>query len=190
MGLDFSALLKTPTLLKASGNVLDALERMSPPEVREVSRFWGYAGFATLPEPLQPVWVNNFGVQEVVSRPMLPSLEVSLKTSEGFYLTFGSDAVRIYHILRWRIFLTDIQWQRLMLNACRAFARELGAVDGIVTSDWSPVIDAFFRGLRFEEALAEGKGKDGEVAYLTDLYVEDVDGTWDSNGYWRFLTKQ
>jgi hypothetical protein len=74
-----------------------------------------------------------------------------------------------------------------MLAACRAFARELKATDGIITSDFSPVIDAFSRGLKFEDALRTGGDKDGEVDSLTKLYSKLPDGSWDSSGYWRFL---
>jgi hypothetical protein len=188
MGMDFSALLQISISPQHAGDEIEALAKDPPIEVERVYERWEqWPGFAPIDIPI-PVWVNNYGEEKRISRPPLPSLEASLSTPQGFYFTFGADAVRIYCPLRWQFFLRDEGWQDVMLRACRVIGERLGATSGIVTSDWSPVIAAFFNGSRFEDALAAGQGKEGEVARLSELYEELPDGTWDSHGYWRFLS--
>jgi hypothetical protein len=77
-----------------------------------------------------------------------------------------------------------------MLRACHAIYKIFGATGGIITNDQSLVIQAFFRGASFDDALASGQGIYGEVEYLKDLYLERENNTWDSTGYWRFLKKE
>ena len=185
MGMDFVALLKCPDWTKVM-HAVRSLERASPPaaqEVAELSRSCGYAE----PTVSRPVWVTADLDLTHVSRPTLPTLDVDLLTPEDFHLTFGADAVAVGHVLRWRVFMTEPEWQKAMLGACREFAQLLGATEGIVTSDHSPVVLGFLDGLCFDEALHRGQARDGEVSEWPELYDELDEHTWDPRGYWRFL---
>jgi hypothetical protein len=183
MGMDFSALVKWKWSEK-SLQIVESLEHARPAEVRRACDLWERSGFADL-GPHTSKWVANY-TQEEIGRPGLPSLEASLSTPEGFFLMFGADAVWIYHVLRWRTFLTNSEWQSTMLRACRAFCKVLGATEGIITSDWSTVIQDFFAGLSYEDALAWAKEEGREVAHLRELYIESEDDSLMFEGYWRF----
>lgn len=190
MGKDFSALLKTQWAGEKSMKVVAALEADSPPELKQVQAFWKEYGFS---EPMlsKATWVQLFNESGAeIARPDLPNLRAGLHTPEDFFITFGIDAMCIYHLLRWRKFLIDSRWQKVMLQACDSLCRLFGANEGIVTNDESPVITAFFNGSSFDEALAVGQGKYGEVEDIKDLYVEPTPDTWDSFGYWKFLKKE
>lgn len=187
MGMDFSALLQCDPTSETFQLGVNRLEQRSPDKLRAVLDRWN----AMHPPRLIPgkVWVPRYAVDSVgVERPKLPCLELSFRTEEGFYLTFGRDAVCIYHCLRWRTFLTDAEWQFVMLEACRELATLFGASACVVTRDESPVILAFFEGASFDDALATGEGVEGEVSKLDDLLeIVEPDGTWDSHGYFRLL---
>ncbi|MCP4020288.1 MAG: hypothetical protein GY729_00470 [Desulfobacteraceae bacterium] len=183
--MDFTALIKYEIPDKDRLNAIYSLERTSPQQVRRVTENWRTYKYADI-SINYPIWVKNFGEQEQIPRPELPTLKASLRMPEGFFITFGYDSMEIYHFLRWQIFLTDKLWQKIMTEACKAFANMFGAVDGIITSDWSPVIEAFFNGKSFDEALVQGQGDDKEVSEIEELYNVLDDTTWDSHGYWRF----
>ena len=111
-------------------------------------------------------------------------------------------------------FLTDPALQRGLLDACTCLGRLFGASDCVITSDWSPVVQAFRQGKSFEDSLAAAGPEDGERPALADLYIEWPEDyvirevgrrmkykdwptdeppppgweratTWDSKGYWR-----
>lgn len=187
MGMDFAALLKYEPISDKTLQLVEQLEVARPVEIRAVGDYWRQSGFFPF-SIAHARWVTDFKEYAEVGRPQLPSLTHALQTPEGFFLVFGADAVYIYHPLRWYLFLTDLVWQKYMLDACKAFAKVLHAVDGIVTSDFSPVIGAFMKGMLFDEALHQTK--EIEVANVGELYIQlDAEGTWDSRGYWRFLRK-
>ena len=188
MAMDFCALLKSqfPRLLS---NVSTLVEQGSPDGVRYVADHWKNAGFAEV-SLVKPVWVPRYSVEPgVVQAPSLPDLQLALRTKEEFYLTFGIDALSIYHPLRWHTFLVEQEWQLTMLDACNAFADLFDATEAILTNDESPVIETFYQGASFDDALAAGKYKNGEVGHLHELLeIVDSDGTWDSHGFYRFRT--
>src|SRR5262249_48599724 len=126
-----------------------------------------------------------------------------LDLPSDFELVFGPDAVSIYHTLRWHFFLTDPDWQCVMLRAVKRLCDLLGARDCIVTNDGHPAIEAFRNGASFADALPRASGKgEGEVASIPGLFIDkgfaedlvylDSDGqcsavpVWDTRGYWRF----
>jgi hypothetical protein len=189
MGMDFSALLKYQWAGEKSMRVVASIEADSPAELKQVQPLWKQCEFSeqTL---TKATWVENLGSGVEIPRPDLPNLLASLSTPEDFFITFGVDAVRIYHVLRWRQFLVDSRWQEVMLQACHALCRLFGATEGIVTNDESPVIEAFFEGASFDDALAAGQGVYGEVSDVKDLYLEPTPDLWDSTGYWKFLKKE
>lgn len=190
MGMDFCALLNCDVSGAACQNAVTLLEQGSPDAVQRIADHWHRSGFASL-SCGKAAWVPRYSAEPGVSiRPSLPNLKLALRTDEAFFLTFGANAVCIYHILRWRRFLTDKEWQSTMLDVCNAFADLFASPVGIVTRDESPVIEAFFHSSTFADSLAAGEDKDGEVDQLDDLFeVVDSDGTWDSHGFYRFRSK-
>jgi hypothetical protein len=187
MGMDFTALLKYRPFSRETERAVNFLESKSLEETADVVNQWHRSGYAEM-QPAKRMWVDRMGSLDEVPRPKLPSLDAALFTPEAFYFTFGIDTLCVYHPLRWHSFLTEVEWQNCMLKACTAFAKFFGATEAIVTSDFSRVIAAFFKGLPFDQALQEGKGNEGEVSTLSDLYQKiDERGTWDSHGFWRFL---
>jgi hypothetical protein len=155
--------------------VLDRLEAASPPEVLALILLLDARGFASnrrhaaawefmdKPELRDP---------RLPRRPPLPKLDVSLCLPEDFFLTFGPDAIEVYHLLRWCFFLTEPDLQRAMLDACQGLGQLFGAVDCVVTSDFSPVVQAFRAGSGYDASLAAAGPEDGERPTIADLYWE------------------
>jgi membrane protein implicated in regulation of membrane protease activity len=56
-------------------------------------------------------------------------------TPEGFFITFGRAAIHVYHLLRWRYFLTDQKWQAAMLSVCASVVRHFNATDCVLAHD-------------------------------------------------------
>ena len=171
MGMDFIALMK---YTKPAKSALDLLEADSPAELQAVARLMRDQGFALNNDLRSAVWEYNAEVDghRLDRRPELPTLKVALHTPENFFLTFGRDALEVYHLLRWMFFLTDPALQRGLLDACTCLGRLFGASDCVITSDWSPVIQAFRQGKSFEDSLAAAGPEDGERPALADLYIE------------------
>jgi hypothetical protein len=213
MGMDFVALMR---YARPDEIALDALEADSPAELKAVARLMRSLGFGLNNGLRSAVWEDNAGVDSprLDRRPDLPTLKMALHTPEDFYLTFGRDAFEVYHLLRWMFFLTDPDLQRTMLEACTRLGRFFGATDCIITSDCSPVVQAFRQGQSFEDSLAAAGPEDGERPTIIDLYMEWPEDyvmrevgrrpqykdwpadqppppgweratTWDSKGYWR-----
>ncbi len=170
--MDFVALIRYP----GPAAVMEAIHRLEhgpePDEFASVALHGRDMGLA-FPGTFPHGWVPN-RESTTQDRPLLPCLTVSLNFPAGFSLTFGRDMVRAYHLLRWRFFLTDPDWQRLMLSAVQWLCERLGALDCVLTSDFHPAGGAFFGGRTFEQALAAGGPEDGEVASLADLYRQWV----------------
>jgi hypothetical protein len=173
MGMDFAALMKYGG---PDEGALDGLETGSPAEVRARGQLLRERGFAPARPEDAAVWefTSRPEVRDprLDGRPFLPDQGVALHLPEGFLLTFGPDAVEVYHLLRWFFFLTEPDLQRAMLGACVCLGRLFGATDCIVTSDFSPIVQAFRRGLGFDASLAAAGPEDGERPSLADLYVE------------------
>ena len=205
MGMDFSALLHydgtTDHVLAAISQLESRSSHSSTDAVVELGRqedfaFARDAGVGTdwrayldWETPLQ-------------ARPALPSTQEYLQLPSDFHLTFGDDAIWVYHTLRWLFFTTERQWQTVMLNAVRHFVDLFQARDCIVTSDFNPAILEFQNGASFAAAIAVAESKgEGHVQTIDDLYADkgiaddlifvDADGqqsavpVWDSHGYWR-----
>src|SRR5262249_7716185 len=96
----------------------------------------------------------------------------ALHTPEDFFLTFGPDAFEVWHLLRWRFFLTEPSLQQAMLDACRCLGRMFQASDCIITRDFSPVFEAFRQGKSWEASLGSAGPDEGERPALADLYLE------------------
>jgi hypothetical protein len=206
MGLDFTA------LIRYSGPTGDALQA--------IARFEGSEEEPALTEVVACGLRNNFSFakyagrpaywrsiadyeQRLPRRPALPTLGACLDLPSDYSLTFGRDTVWVYHTLRWMFFVTEPEWQRVMLAALGRFCELLGASDCVVTNDEHPSVRAFRGGASFGEALrvAEDQGE-GEVAGVAELYTDKgyaeelvllgPDGkpeavpVWDTRGYWRF----
>jgi hypothetical protein len=171
MGKDFVALLR---YARPDESVLDALEAGSPAELKTVAHLMRGLGYGFNNGLRAAAWEDNAGVDgpRLDRRPALPTLKLALHTPEDFYLTFGRDAFEVYHLLRWEFFLTDPALQGAMLDACTHLAQMFGARDCIITSDWSPVVQAFRQGKSFEDSLAAAGPEDGERPSLADLYIE------------------
>lgn len=173
MGMDFVALIRYPGPAAVEA-VIRRLEAEEPPEFRAVVALGRQTGWAFAEHLYERGWVSNADDTLVPDRPTLPSIEHSLLFESSFFLTFGADTVRVYHLLRWRFFLIEPVWQMVMLNAVRALCTTLDATDCVITSDYHPAYAAFFDGASFAEALAAGGPEDGEVPTLADLYREWV----------------
>lgn len=183
MGMDFVALIRyrrTRGVIRA----VAGLENQTRPLSAEVAARWRACGLPALPWD-RAYWVARDDFRQV-KRPRGPDLTAALRTADGFYLTFGRGVCCAYHLLRWRLFLTDPGWQRAMLAACDALANLLDSPDGVVMSDFHPSYAAFFAGAGYDECLRAAVGAEAEVAALADLYREPDEDTWDSHGFWRF----
>src|SRR5262249_55407981 len=110
MGMDFVALMKYGGPDERLLRVLDRLEAGSPAEVQALTRLMRERGFATGHEATA-VWEFMYRTDlrdpRLGRRPRLPSLAVALHLPEDFFLTFGPDAIEVYHLLRWHFFLTE-----------------------------------------------------------------------------------
>jgi hypothetical protein len=176
MGLDFSALIHSrgPTDRLAvsiahleAGGSYDELQQVIELGRRRGFAFADRAGSA-------PTWRKLDDWEQVLpGRPVLPDPEVAFDLSSDFSLTFGADASWVYHSLRWLFFLTDEEWQRVMLDAIRRFCQLFEACDCIVTNDGHPSVLAVRGGAGFAEALEIAARQDeGEVGSLAELYRE------------------
>lgn len=212
MGMDFSALLKYDGYVRCAKKITE-LERSSLTEFHEVLEQWKRCNFFRFWEKYRyNAWVDPRSGKQV-KRPKRANVKVNLRTHEGFFLCFGRDAIRIYHLLRWRQFLTVPEWQNVMLNACAALGNHFGAGECILAHDCHTVMEAFKRDLTFDRILNEVPSEESEVKRLDDLYIciEDNENIikpngenipwaptrsvpegwqrpvyWDSKGWWRF----
>lgn len=173
MGMDFVALMRYGGLDERVLHALDSLEEGSPDELRAVKRLMKQRDFAVSRAEVA-CWRTSPD-SRLAHRPDLPDLTAALRTPEDFFLTFDSDAFEVYHLLRWRFFLTDSPLQRAMLDACTCLGHLFRATDCIITSDFNPVVHAFRDGKSFDEALAAAGPEDGERRSLAELYQEGED---------------
>ena len=175
MGMDFVALMRYGGPDERVVRALDRLEAGSPVEVRVLARLMHGQGFG-LGREEAATWKfisrPELRDRRLARRPGLPNLGVSLWLPQGFSLTFGQDAVEVYHLLRWHFFLTEPDLRRAMLDACTCLGRLFGAADCVVTSDFSPVVQAFREGQGFDASLASAGPEHGERPNLADLYLE------------------
>jgi hypothetical protein len=206
MGLDFTALIHyagpTADLLQAVARLERGEEHPALAEVVTCGLRYDFA-FAKRAGQ-QAFWRSSADYeQRLARRPALPFLEACLDLPSDFSLTFGQDAVCVYHMLRWMFFVREPEWQRVMLMAIRWFCELFRASDCIVTNDGHPSVLAFQSGATFREALqvADVQGE-GEVPSIGDLFIDKgyaeelafvgpggellAIPLWDTHGYWRF----
>jgi len=205
MGLDFSALIRYPG---PTAVVLDAISRLEhdaeDAAFAEVNAC-GLRGDFDFPKYAceKAHWAAVEDYEELLpERPTLPSLEWCLELPSSFSLTFGRDAIAVWHSLRWMYFVKETEWQQVMISAIKRFCDLLQAQDCIITSDENPAIIAFRNGASFEDALqAADQQGEGAVSHLGDLYIDEgyaddlvFEGPpgessqvplWDTHGYWR-----
>jgi len=193
MGDDFSALLRYRGIDAAISDILARLESgEEPTELTDVVALGTECGFAfgTRHEPA--VWrpLSNDWDQALLRRPPLPNLSVQLCLPSGFAITFGSDAVWLWHYLRWSFFREDRRWQNAMVSAVNWFRETLGATDAVVTWDNSHLIRQFQAAKPFEQAvqtaISEGEVEVKHAADLCwteskpseELVIADGSGGW------------
>ncbi|MGE3807786.1 MAG: hypothetical protein AB7K24_24245 [Gemmataceae bacterium] len=206
MGLDFTALIH---YAGPSGDALKAISRLErgeeEPALAEVIACGLRNDFAFAKgEPHAAFWrsLKDYD-KRLARRPVLPSLKLCLDLPSDFSLTFGRDTVWVYHTLRWIFFVTEPEWQRVMLAALERFCTLLDASDCVVTNDGHPAVQAFREGASFQESLHVAKVQDeGEVSRLEDLYIDkgyaedlvflgpggeqSAVPVWDTHGFWCF----
>jgi hypothetical protein len=188
MGMDFDAYLRYDVKAAVAAGAVDDIEAKGIPDSAKVAALWRQYDFA--PTHLRkPQWFLDTPSLTECARPILPCLDKCLLTPDHFILVFGRDALKVGHSLRWHTFLTDATWQQTLLSAMTLLASTVGASGGVITSDFSPLLDAFYDGQSYDQIVAAGTGIDGEKAKLSDLYEQIDEHTWDSHGYWRFLGK-
>jgi len=179
MGLDFTALIRYDG---PNADVLHAISRLEHSEedaaFAEVVTYGLRKDFAFAKYGGQRAYwrlVTDYE-QRLPHRPILPSLEFCLDLPSDFSLTFGRDSIWVYHTLRWIFFVTEGEWQRVMLAAIKRFCELIGAGDCIITNDCHPAVSEFHRGASFDEALDRASWQgEGEVASLSELYREFED---------------
>jgi hypothetical protein len=206
MGLDFAALIRYGG---PCDDVVHAIAQLEGGDedaaLVEVTACGLHNDFAFAKRPREPAfWRSSSDLdQRLAGRPPLPTLATCLELPCGFTLTFGRDTVCVYHTLRWMFFLSEEEWQRVMLAALDKLCASLGGIDCVVTNDAHPAVLAFQEGASFEDALraAECKGE-GRVERIESLYVDKgyaeplvyagprgeqyAIPVWDTHGYWRF----
>jgi hypothetical protein len=182
--MDFVALMKYPGPDERVLRALDFLEAESPEELQGVARVMQEHEFS-VGRKETAVWKYQHRPElrdkRLDCRPVLPILGIALHLPEDFFLTFGSDAFEVYHLLRWHFFLEEPDLQEAMLTACSRLAHLFGATDCIITSDFNPVIHAFRKGDSFDKALSAAGPEDGERQTVIDLCRSEPE----AKGYWR-----
>jgi hypothetical protein len=184
MGMDFVALMRYRRTRDVVRRI-NALENQTRPLSADVQSLRAEQGFS--PQPWsRAYWVAGPNARQV-RRPRGPSLQATLRTVDGFFLTFGQGICCADHLLRWWFFLTDPRWQRAMLAACDTIADLLGSTEGVVMSDFHPAYSAFLEGASFDECLRGVPPGEAELGSLSQLHrIVRSDGTWESHGYWHF----
>jgi hypothetical protein len=175
MGMDFSALLHYEGPTGSMCSAIDQLEiAPSHPVTDAVVEHGRDQGFAFAQCAKDSATWRTFADWETTlsARPQLPDLSFYLQLPSDFCLTFGHDAVWIYHTLRWIFFVSEEKWQTVMLDAMRYFSDLFKASECIITSDFNPAIIAFREGHEFSRALHVAEPEHGEVASFDELYEE------------------
>jgi hypothetical protein len=176
MGLDFSALIHYSGPTDCVADSITHLESGGTyPELQQVIEIGRRHGFAFADHAgRDAAWRRlDDWEQALPGRPVLPDRGVALDLSAGFSLTSGTDVIWVYHPLRWFFFVTDREWQCVMLGALRRFCQLFGARDCVVTNDCHPSVSAVRGGAGFAEALEIAARQDeGEVGSLAELYRE------------------
>jgi hypothetical protein len=179
MGLDFSALIQYGGPSREILRVIARLERGDEDVAFQqvvtsgLRRGFAFAERAGRKAAWRP-WTDI--EQEIPQGSNLPSLDTFLDLPSDFSLTFGHDTVWVYHTLRWLFFVTEAEWQRVMLTAMGQICELLKASDCVITNDCHPAISAFRDGASFAEALeVSARQGEGEVSSLSDLYREVED---------------
>jgi hypothetical protein len=184
MGMDFAALVRyyrKPDVVRE----IARLENEPSPLCQEVLDLLEGTGYYEA--PARSCWVSHGWSIRQMKRPTGPSLKVSLRTVDGFFLTFGQGVFAVTASVRWIYFLQNQRWQAALLRACDEIATRLKAPEGVVLSDFHPAYQSFSTGRKWHECFRALPPAEGEVATIADLYeVVRPDGTWDSHGYWRF----
>ena len=179
MGMDFTAMLCCDPRSEAVSRALDTLEATDRPQpLQAVVKSWKEYGFFGFYEDWRvPVWVQYKNHEaELATRPTLPSLQVNLRLPEGFFVTVAKDAIIVYHLLRWRLFLTEPKWQSVMFDALRWFCDEFAAEDCVLAHDCQWVPRGIRQGLSFAEALRQAEREGGgQVSSFKELYIEKED---------------
>lgn len=184
MGMDFAAFIRYPGPTPQTLDTIEALTLSSISELRKVLPLWIECGFSDMGIS-SAGWIDRQNRR--VSQPSLPCLSTSLCLPEGFFLTFGSDTLFVNHPLRWLQFLQDERWQRIMLAASAALARCFHGSACVVTSDYSPLLECFSNGMKFDDSLVQVHDKEPAVENVKQLLIEGIEGypkgTWSSKGY-------
>lgn len=175
MGLDFSALIHYPG---PNGEVSKSIARLEDGEedaaIKEVVACGKRNGFAFANHATDVVhWRSLFDYKKrFTGRPDLPSRTACLSLTSDFHLMFAADVIWVYHTLRWRFFVTEIEWQRIMLGAISHFCQLFSAIDCIITYDQNRAVNSARDGMLYSDALVEAERGEGEVETLDDLYRE------------------
>jgi hypothetical protein len=182
MGLDFSALMhcKDGSVTAATLALIDRLERGElPPELSACVDALRARNFHVGSPDDKPHWVDGERDVALSRRPILPNPRFQLRVPGGFTFQFGRDALRVYHLVRWSIFIKDAAVSPPLIDACRAIGRIVGARACVLAHDCHAIYGNFRNGMSFADSLANVAADEGEVATFAELYTEHVirDGT-------------
>jgi hypothetical protein len=182
MGDDFSALLEYRGVDAAVERMITRLESgYEPPEVTRVVDFGRAEGFGFADRRRPVRWAPWEDCENPLrQRPKLPDVSVRLALQSDFFLTFGRDAIWVYHTLRWQFFCCDPHWQDVMVPAMNWFREAFGATDAVVTWDCSRPVGEFRCGVSFDRALraaVEAEEPEVEVGTPDQLYWLEEDGS-------------
>ena len=195
MGIDFSAILEFPGLANPGSDIVARLETDDTgmfDEVCKVSRskdeYTHVIGSWSWQREERAG--SNVTIHQQRTRPDEINQDWSLATSAGFKLTFGPALFRIYHPLRWKMFLNDPQWQGAILDAIDTFMKMFAAKKCVLSHDCSAVV-TFIDEPNLETAIekAVNQWRQFEAPELSEA-VPDYDST-DENGinatgFWRY----
>jgi len=197
MGIDFSAILEYPGLANLDSKSLTQLETDDTgafEQVCEVARSkneydhvigsWNWQ--------IEERDGSEITVHEQRTRPIEITEDWSLFTSVGFKLTFGQSLFRIYHPLRWRMFLEDQQWQDAILGGLDKFIAMFAATKCIVSHDCSAIVTCTNEpNLESAMTVSVSQWRQFEATSLSEA-VPNYDVEEDENGlypvgFWRYL---
>lgn len=135
-------------------------------------------------------------VHKQKARPELPSKEWSLSTAAGFEICFGKHLASIYHPLRWRIFISDSDWQEQMLKSLGKITDWFSATGCVVSHDCTAVVTCLEEDslqVAIDESVADWGAFEAQSLAETVRQVPSPKDAppdekfYDSNGFWRFL---
>ncbi|MEM9950324.1 MAG: hypothetical protein AAF846_01890 [Chloroflexota bacterium] len=174
MGQDFAAVIHYDGDLTKCKTLVSRFEKgFAPDSFTQIVDTWQKTSFSDHDRNI--LW-QTFRVSDdkkTHETPSLPDTTWALRLMSDVYLLFGEDTIGFYHLLRWRQFLTNSDWNSVMVNAVKDVCHLFKASDCILVGDYSEAWGYFLSGSSYADILKSANNQDGgEVTNIADMYVE------------------